>query len=82
MKTLIFLWDQNLGHRSPSPTKQTTSAPSAHDGVNVATGHTNLQLCLPCKASPEHHKCCEDRQKGPSWYSRSMQRQPMRRQRA
>lgn len=68
MKALIFQWDQTLGHTSPSPTKQTTSAPSAHHGVNAAAGHASLQLCLPCKASPEQQELLWwQRQRGQAW---------------
>ena len=83
MKVQIFLGDQKLGHVPPSPTKQTTSVLSAHHGDKAATGMSTFSPAFRAKPSPTttSYRNDGDRSAG-SGYSRSIQRHPMRKQRA
>lgn len=83
MKVQIFPENQKLGHAPPSPTKQMTSALSAHHGDNAATGTSTFSPAFHAKPSLTTASYRDDGDESAgSGYSHSIQRHPMRKQRA
>lgn len=81
MKVQVFLGDQKLRQIPPTLTKQMTSALSAHHGDNAATGTSTFSPTFHAKPSLTTANYRDDGSAG-SGYSRSIQRHPMRKQRA
>lgn len=83
MKVQVFLGDQKLGQVPPTLTKQMTSALSAHPGDNAATGTSTFSPAFHAKPSLTTASYRDDGDSSAgSGYSRSIQRHPMRKQRA